>query len=65
MDVQVLTNTVAPLLGTIICIVMYSSPVLAVREARSCSSLGCLNAIPFGENHVIFSNHKTLVKMNN
>jgi hypothetical protein len=49
MDYSVLSNTVAPLLGTVICVMMYCSPVKAVMLARRRVSLGSLNAIPFGE----------------
>ena len=48
MGVEVLTNTVAPLLGTTICVAMYVSPVRAVMKARRTLKLGSLNPIPFG-----------------
>lgn len=45
---EVFTNFVCPLLGTIICCVMYTSPLAAVWKARETQTLGTLNPIPFG-----------------
>jgi solute carrier family 50 protein (sugar transporter) len=45
---QFFTNFICPLLGTIICFGMYSSPLVAILAAREKQSLGNLNPIPFG-----------------
>ena len=45
---SVVTNLVCPLIGTLICNVMWLSPLPAVLEARRQHSMGALNPLPFG-----------------
>lgn len=42
------TNLIAPLIGTIFCLIMWFSPLTAILKAREAGSLGPLNPLPFG-----------------
>ena len=45
---SVVTSLVCPLIGTLICNIMWLSPLPAVLEARRRHSLGALNPLPYG-----------------
>ncbi|WIA12507.1 hypothetical protein OEZ85_012540 [Tetradesmus obliquus] len=47
MGSQVFLGTVVPILGGIIGLIMYCSPLSAARAARQAQSLGELNPVPF------------------
>jgi hypothetical protein len=44
---QWITETLCPLLGVVICNVMWASPLLLVLDARRSKSMGKVNPIPF------------------
>jgi hypothetical protein len=48
-EADFLTERLAPMLGTLIGITMFASPLQAVLQARKKKSMGSLNPYPFGE----------------
>lgn len=48
MGLNFFTNFICPLFGTLLCTMMWISPLQAVLNARQQKTLGTLNPTPFG-----------------